>query len=178
MKKKRHTVKVPWDSSYKTFRYGNLQMVPYQIAAGESVKITTEWNWFEDPNAAKDWSVTVWGAKAAVGITHDGGLTTQSMPQAPAYQGQTLVNTVTDSGSGGGGGIIVPSQKSEIEQALDNAVAAFNPNTKVKDCLYGSEETYDWYNLPDKGWQVMYKNVMKIECPSNYEVSFRYLMKK
>ena len=26
------------------------------------------------------------------------------------------------------------------------------------------------------GWQVMYMNVMKVDCPSNYQVSFKILM--
>ena len=63
-------------TTINSMNHGSVEIPPYTFKAGESIKITTEWN-HADANTANDWSVTAWGASGGkVSVTHDGGLTT------------------------------------------------------------------------------------------------------
>ena len=49
------------------------------MEAGDSIEVTADWNW-SDANYSKDWSVTVWGSKGAVTVTHNNGLKSDKLP--------------------------------------------------------------------------------------------------
>ena len=68
-----HMMSSSWTEEPMGWFYGSMELDPYQIKAGESVEIITEWNW-NKPNTPKDWSVTAWGDKGPLSITHKKGM--------------------------------------------------------------------------------------------------------
>ena len=58
--------------------------------AGETIAFNGDWNWL-DANYSKDWSVTVWGSKGNVKITHKNGLASDKLP----YIARTGTTTTT-----------------------------------------------------------------------------------
>ena len=75
-----HMIFVPEDD-YQFISNGIAELKPKTVAAGESFDIEMEWDW-SNKNAGHDWSVTVYGEKAAATLVHKGGLKTQHLPTA------------------------------------------------------------------------------------------------
>lgn len=68
------------------FKHGGRSISPFQMTAGESVTVNTEWN-FTDANVAKDWSVVAWGEMGDLTLTHDGGWTSDILPVIERVEG-------------------------------------------------------------------------------------------
>ena len=75
-----------------------------QMAAGQTITFTADWNWV-DANYSKDWSVTAWGSKGNVTITHKNGLNSDKLPyiEPAATTGGTTTGGTTGGGSTDGG---------------------------------------------------------------------------
>ena len=71
------------DQLDSAFYSGAIEFEAKEVKAGETVTVTGDWNWL-DPNYSNDWSVTAWGNKGPVIISHKLGLESDKMPVAPA----------------------------------------------------------------------------------------------
>ena len=64
-----------WDN------YDDLQLDPFTMTAGETIKVFTEWDWSDRGyDFSKDWSIVAWGEEGKVTITHDAGYETDHWP--------------------------------------------------------------------------------------------------
>ena len=49
-----------------------------------TIKVLLDWNRHEE--VTKDWSLTAWGEKGAVSVTHDSDIATQHMPSSGLWE--------------------------------------------------------------------------------------------
>ena len=57
----------------------NVQMPPFEMKAGETLRLETEWDW-TNPEVSHDWSTLVWGDKGPITIKHNKGFESMSLP--------------------------------------------------------------------------------------------------
>lgn len=70
--------------------YSDLQLDPFVLGAGDSIKVYVEWNWAdrgEGQDFNKDWSLVVWGEEGKATLTHDAGLETDHLPYIERQEG-------------------------------------------------------------------------------------------
>ena len=138
LSEKKHSIKVPHDPWARSFRYGSHQLEKFTIAAGESVQVTTEWNW-TDPNHPKDWSVTVWAKDGPVTVTNNNGRTSDVFPVINADGTSTNSSssgsstnegssTNGDSSTNGGSSTSGGSSSSDDTSYTDNGSSNINNN--------------------------------------------------
>lgn len=69
--------------------YSDLQLDPFMLGAGDSIKVYLEWNWADrgGHDFSKDWSLVVWGEHGKVSIKHDAGYETDHFPYIERQEG-------------------------------------------------------------------------------------------
>lgn len=71
---------------------GDVWLPKMFLSAGESVEIEVELN-LDRAGVTKDWSLTAWGVQGGVTVTHNDGLTSDSLPYQPKGGASVPIST-------------------------------------------------------------------------------------
>ena len=76
----------------------SIQLPSFEMKAGETLVLETEWDWTSS-EIAHDWSVTAWGNKGPITITHNEGLESMSLPVIYGIDKTPYVHPPTSKGN-------------------------------------------------------------------------------
>ena len=62
------------------WNYGELQVAPFTLTAGEELTLYLELGWKLDPTRPRDWSVVAFGSDGGVTLTHNDGYKSDTLP--------------------------------------------------------------------------------------------------
>mmetsp|Transcript_17530 Transcript_17530/g.22220 ORF Transcript_17530/g.22220 Transcript_17530/m.22220 type:complete len:279 (-) Transcript_17530:520-1356(-) len=82
-----HAIVVSKSDDVNVFSFGDKALAPFDMKAGETVKVEVEWN-FTNEAHAKDWSVSAFGdgSKGSLHLTHDKGYRSDSWRPIPRQE--------------------------------------------------------------------------------------------
>lgn len=80
----KHAAKISTMKEPLGFSFGDKELPPFNMRAGETVTVEVEWDFTSEAHA-KDWSVTAFGdgAKGTLHLTHDKGIKSDSWHPIP-----------------------------------------------------------------------------------------------
>ena len=89
-----HGIWAPGQQYVATFNFGARNLVPFEMAANETIRLETEWD-FNNTNLPADWSVVAWAPDGELTLTHQGGWVSDDLPYI-ADNGQSNSDNSTD----------------------------------------------------------------------------------
>lgn len=173
-------------SGYSGFHDGSFALKPKEMKAGQEYTVSLEFN-FNEPNAAKDWSVVAWGEKGGNMSITVSGMTSDDMPLARADgeeqeeeekeedkkeedKEEDKEEEKEEEKEEDEGEKIPIIEKSENEIKWDLRLSRLHTRpTDSTDCKVGYREKYNWDN---NSWDTLFK----IDCPEGNNQYFDFKM--
>lgn len=132
-----HSLYVPGDQYVRTFKYGAAQAPSFQMSAGQTISLTTEWN-FTNSERNNDWSVVAFGESGTVTLTSSLGAS-DSLPVITKQDGSGDNNDEEEED--------VPEEEEEedvpIEEDDEEDVVPADPEDGDEDIIIPDEEEED-----------------------------------